>query len=411
MSVKKLSESRDSFAGLSDWTSMQTILFATSLSTVPLVTFDGAPGTTFKFVELNDPVMGGQSTGTWNVTKGEFGTMKGEVVDVPSLSAPGFIKTCANGKFADASSAAGGMLVLTVRSRTPDYRGYRVSFASGTASGAYACSGGGSIPFSRGCFKSSFVVMPSTAYEFFDVEIPFANFTDLWSPATGEPTSTCKQDASACATAKVLASITRFELWAEGAKGAVDIDLMRVTAKPADARVSLLGLRSGYSARPPARYDTCSAAIQDGLKFGISGRTEPTLPFVDMDETLAEQVCCDVRALPYAEPQFLYDAPDIALFDKLPTDSSPTTFYDSVCGLPLFTAPRGRTFADFQADTAEHGWPSFRPEELIAANVITNETTGFVTSKCGTHLGSYLPDEKGARWCIDLSCIAGHAAA
>jgi peptide methionine sulfoxide reductase MsrB len=82
-----------------------------------------------------------------------------------------------------------------------------------------------------------------------------------------------------------------------------------------------------------------------------------------------------------------------------------------VCGLPLFTAPRGRTVADFQADTAEHGWPSFRPEELIAANVITNETTGFVTSKCGTHLGSYLPDEKGARWCIDLSCIAGHAAA
>jgi cyclophilin family peptidyl-prolyl cis-trans isomerase len=65
--------------------------------------------------------------------------------------------------------------------------------------------------------------MPSSAYEFFDVEIPFANFTDLWSPATGEPTSTCKQDASACATAKVLASITRFELWAEGAKGAVDI--------------------------------------------------------------------------------------------------------------------------------------------------------------------------------------------
>ena len=384
---------------------------ATSLSTVPLVTFDGAPGTTFKFVELNDPVMGGQSTGKWNVTKGEFGTMKGEVVDVPSLSAPGFIKACADGKFADASSAAGGMLVLTVRSRTPDYRGYRVSFASGTTSGSYACSGGGSIPFSRGCFKSSFVLKPNAASEFVDVEIPFVNFTDLWSPATGEPTSSCTQDRSACATAKVLASITRFELWAEGAKGAVDIDLMRITAKPADAHASRLGMRSGYSARPPTRYDTCSAAVQDGLKFGISGRTEPTLPFVDMDETLAEQVCCDVRAVVYAEPQFLYDAPDIALFDKLPIDGSPTTFYDSVCGLPLFTAPRGRTFADFQADTAEHGWPSFRPEELIAANVITNETTGFVTSKCGTHLGSYLPDEKGARWCIDLSCIAGHAAA
>ena len=40
-----------------------------------------------------------------------------------------------------------------------------------------------------------------------------------------------------------------------------------------------------------------------------------------------------------------------------------------------------------------------------------NKTTGFVTSKCGTHLGSFLPDQQGARWCIDLSCIAGSRAA
>merc|ERR1712232_884940 len=40
-----------------------------SLSSSPgsLVTFDGAAATTFKFVELNDPVMGGKSTGAWSL--------------------------------------------------------------------------------------------------------------------------------------------------------------------------------------------------------------------------------------------------------------------------------------------------------------------------------------------------------
>jgi len=85
-----------------------------------------------------------------------------------------------------------------------------------------------------------------------------------------------------------------------------------------------------------------------------------------------------------------------------------TTFYDSVCGLPLFKAPVNRSFAEFQADTQEHGWPSFRTEEVISKNIMTDKSTGYVTSKCGTHLGSYLPDENGPRWCIDLTCVAGN---
>ena len=87
--------------------------------------------------------------------------------------------------------------------------------------------------------------------------------------------------------------------------------------------------------------------------------------------------------------------------------SGVNTFYDSVCGLPLFRAPINRTFAEFQADTQEHGWPSFRPAEVVDENVVTDVKTGYVTSKCGTHLGSYLPDTQGPRWCMDLSCIAG----
>merc|ERR1719379_3199374 len=67
-----------------------------------LVTFDGASSTAFQFTELNDPVMGGKSTGTWSLGKG-FGILDGDVVDVPSLKAPGFIKAAADGKFPDVS--------------------------------------------------------------------------------------------------------------------------------------------------------------------------------------------------------------------------------------------------------------------------------------------------------------------
>merc|ERR1719213_951349 len=113
-----------------------------------LVTFDGAKDTTFTFKELNDPVMGGRSTGTWSLGDG-FGILDGEVVDVPSLKAPGFIKAAANGQFPDISSFIDGSLVLSVRTSTPEYAGYRVTFVSGAAMPSYSCAGGGSLPFSR----------------------------------------------------------------------------------------------------------------------------------------------------------------------------------------------------------------------------------------------------------------------
>eukprot|EP00964_Phaeocystis_antarctica_P052506 scaffold30759_cov62-Phaeocystis_antarctica.AAC.3 len=58
---------------------------------------------------------------------------------------PGFIKAAADGAFADASGAAAGDLVLMVRSSTPSYTGFQVSFASGTIAPPYACAGGGAI--------------------------------------------------------------------------------------------------------------------------------------------------------------------------------------------------------------------------------------------------------------------------
>ncbi|CAE7537032.1 unnamed protein product [Symbiodinium natans] len=380
---------------------MATVLAAATLvvgaigADVSLATFDGKPGTTFEFKELNDPVMGGQSTGTWRVDSGGFGIFDGQVVDVPSLKAPGFIKAAADGTFPDASSAASGDLVLQVRSSTPEYQGFRVSFASGTLAPSYACSGGGSIPMSRGCYKAKFQV-PSGG-NFTEVRIPFSAFSDKWSPATGEQTATCAEDASVCPTAQRLSAIKRLEVWAEGALGRIHLEVRSISARSTSAAASL-------EAVPPP-FNSCRSPVQRQLRYNISSRTEPTVPVpVDPSESLAQAVCCDNRTKVYAEPQFLYQAPDIALFDKL---SGTTTFYDSACGVPLFKAPVNRSMADFKADTDEHGWPSFRKEEVFSEHV-TVDKDGFVYSSCGTHLGSYLPDSAGPRYCMDLSCIAGN---
>merc|ERR1712032_59886 len=171
-----------------------------------LVTFDGAKDTSFNFRQLNDPVMGGRSTGTWSLGDG-FGILDGEVVDVPSLSAPGFIKAAADGRFPDISSFIGGNLVLQVRTTTPEYAGYRVSFVSGAANPSFSCAAGGSLPFSRGCFKDKFSV-PAGA-DFVEVKLPFAGFSDKWSSATGEQTTTCAEDSDVCPTASKLSRLTQ----------------------------------------------------------------------------------------------------------------------------------------------------------------------------------------------------------
>uniref|UniRef100_A0A7S0AFQ0 Peptide-methionine (R)-S-oxide reductase n=1 Tax=Minutocellus polymorphus TaxID=265543 RepID=A0A7S0AFQ0_9STRA len=117
----------------------------------------------------------------------------------------------------------------------------------------------------------------------------------------------------------------------------------------------------------------------------------------------ADHICCHNHRL--AEYRGYLEAPEVRLFDKL----DPTVehvFYDSVCGLPLFVAPRGRTFEEFQEESIHHGWPSFRPAEIISENVIIHDD-GRMESRCKTHLGHNLPKGGVDRYCIDLVCIAG----
>jgi len=195
-----------------------------------LVTFDGAEGTTFAFRELNDPVMGGLSTGTWSLGDG-FGIIDGEVLDVPSLSAPGFIKAQATGTFPDVSAFVDGSLVLSVRTNNPEFEGYRVTFVSGAASPSFSCSSGGSLPFSRGCYKQKFSVPAGD--DFVDVKIPFNTFSDKWSAGTGEQTTTCADDADVCPTASKLSKIQMIEFWGEGAKGKLHLEVKSVSAESA----------------------------------------------------------------------------------------------------------------------------------------------------------------------------------
>ena len=166
---------------------------------------------------------------------------------------------------------------------------------------------------------------------------------------------------------------------------------------------------AGASESKPFPTFNCSTSIQNNLRYNMSNR-EVNFPLqISANDDLATAVCCDSQNFPYAEPQHLFDQPDVALFKNMNAHGQ-TVFYDSVCGIPLFSVPRNRTLADFQADTTEHGWPSFREAEIVDKGLHTDLATGFVFSSCGTHLGSYLPDDKGPRWCLDLSCVAGNPA-
>mmetsp|Transcript_8975 Transcript_8975/g.13223 ORF Transcript_8975/g.13223 Transcript_8975/m.13223 type:complete len:182 (+) Transcript_8975:110-655(+) len=84
------------------------------------------------------------------------------------------------------------------------------------------------------------------------------------------------------------------------------------------------------------------------------------------------------------------------------------TFYDSNTGIPLFVAPRkgGRCLEDFLKESMNHGWPSFRDDEVVWENVRCLNS-GEVVSVDGTHLGHNIPDGKGSRYCINLVSVAG----
>ncbi len=165
--------------------------------------------------------MGGKSTGTFSVDDSKhLGVFQGSVEIVSFLNAPGFIKAeTAKGEYwPDASSCEG--LQFTLKSSTPSYKGFRVSFGHKRPKGAF--------PYTYG-FKTDLVLDGSTK-DFQTVQLPFDQFTDKWDPGTGDAVVTCAENKEYCPEEADKKELYSIAVWGEGVEGKVDLEIQSVAA-------------------------------------------------------------------------------------------------------------------------------------------------------------------------------------
>lgn len=142
----------------------------------------------------------------------------------------------------------------------------------------------------------------------------------------------------------------------------------------------------------PKKHGTSETPVQTNLRW-------------DCDNKLADRICNYNRH--YAEHSgYFEETPFVKQAKKQLETEKEITFYDSNTGKPLFVAPRGRTFDQFLNESRNHGWPSFRDDEVVWENMRCLPN-GESVSLDGTHLGHNLPDGKGNRYCINLVSVAG----
>ncbi|CAE8606109.1 unnamed protein product, partial [Polarella glacialis] len=171
--------------------------------------------------------------------------------------------------------------------------------------------------------------------------------------------------------------------------GAGAFSFGRPTMEPNASGFPVIGSEDIMRAK---EHGTSPQAVQQKLRWNVDRANADRISFFNRD--YAEQ------AGSWRSTNFLKEVDKAAGVE--------TTFYDSVTGKPLFIAPRGRSFEAFQKESNYHGWPSFRDEEVVWANVRCLPD-GETVSVDGTHLGHNIPDDKN-RYCINLVCIAGFPA-
>lgn len=169
-----------------------------------------------RWYPINDPVMGGSSSSTVTV-QGETGIFDGEVVDVTSLDAPGFIKMeTRGGNFPDVSMCKA--LKMTLKSAN-DYTGIRVTLGRHHADGAQ--------PYVRG-HKAHLTNVPTNTFG--EVIIPFEDFSDNWDPRTGDIIVSCREDKKHCVDDATLVDFTTFSFMGEGVDGKVHLEVKTIDA-------------------------------------------------------------------------------------------------------------------------------------------------------------------------------------
>ncbi len=165
--------------------------------------------------------MGGKSTGTFSVDQtNHLGVFQGSVEIVSFLDAPGFIKaeTSRGESWPDASTCEG--LQFTLKSSTPSYKGFRVSFGNKRPKGSF--------PYTYG-FKTN-LVLDSTTTDFQTIQLPFHEFTDKWDPGSGDAVVTCAENDEYCPHEEDKKSLYSIAVWGEGVKGKVDLQIQSVAA-------------------------------------------------------------------------------------------------------------------------------------------------------------------------------------
>ena len=155
---------------------------------------------------------------------------------------------------------------------------------------------------------------------------------------------------------------------------------------PTDGEYPVMGDEALMS---PKSHGTSNTPVQNDLRYGC-------------DIKLADQICNFNRH--YAEHSGYFMRTN---WRSDINRSLATVYYDSNSGKPLFQAPINRTFSDFLKESVNHGWPSFRDDE-VNWRFVRVLPDGECVSVDGTHLGHNIPDSKGNRYCINLVSIAGN---
>lgn len=193
------------------------LIHSSSVSASDEILLEDFANPTHKWQEMNDPVMGGKSTGSFTISD-DLGMFSGEVVDVPFLKAPGFIQARTVDKipFPDVSSCLG--IKLVVRSDESGYMGYRFSFGDAHAPGGKF--------FARG-YKTN---LEGVQNSFTEIVLPFSDFTDFWDDATGDPIHTCEEHSDYCPDERALKNMKTMAVWGEGVGGAVHLEIQSISA-------------------------------------------------------------------------------------------------------------------------------------------------------------------------------------
>jgi len=367
-------------------------LAAAQAADIALATFDGAKATTHAWREQNDPVMGGRSTGTFSV-QGGVGIFDGEVVDVPFLKAPGFIKASTSDSQAFPDITGCAAIDLTVKA-TGEFSGYRFSFGTAHAPGGKF--------FAYG-FKSHF--SPPVG-SFGTVSLPLSGFTDYWDDATGEPVKTCQDSQVYCPDAATLKNLKTMSVWAEGVKGKVHLEVKSIQASGCPGRQAPAQLERGRGAGR-----NCPALPSSAKECPLKNISDPEFePVCVTRGELAELQ--QRRCMPGEKAPYFKDSQGVfrcaccgaplwlpsKQFDQLPASQWPWPSLHS----PPLDGPDGQP-------AVCHRGPGYGIKQRGAVADLGLGAEGEVgCAHCGAHLGDFFnsKDEGMDHYCINGVCMS-----